>query len=38
MVGWFKVNHVTQADYWLEVWIRGGRKDLGEYNGPRIAA
>lgn len=32
---WIKTNNVTTDNYWLEVWIRGGRKAMGAYNGPK---
>lgn len=32
---WIKTCGITQDDYWLEVWIRGGRKPMGAYNGPK---
>ncbi len=35
IASWIKLNHSVSEDYWLEVWIRAGRKDLGAYNGPK---
>jgi hypothetical protein len=35
---WLKTNGLTQEDYNLEVWIRGGRKAMGAYNGPKGAS
>ena len=32
IAGFFTVSKQDEKEYWVEVWIRGGRRSLGDYN------